>query len=212
MSQDKLKIDDDPATAAAVSVGRNRRNLPMLGKLAVFALMMFGFGWAMIPLYNAICEVTGINNLTRRDESAEAFAKSTQIDTTRKVVIEFDANIHGPWRFQPMARSVAVHPGELATVEYELVNTANHPMAGQAIPSYAPSIAGSYFRKLECFCFQQQMLQGSESKRFPVVFVIDPKLPAEVTTITLSYTFFDVAGQVGKAATAVGGSAAKDPT
>jgi cytochrome c oxidase assembly protein subunit 11 len=186
-------------TSRREGASRDRRNLPMMGKLAVFALMMFGFGWAMIPLYNAICEVTGINNLTRRDESAEAFAKSTQVDTSRQVVIEFDANIHGPWRFQPLARSVKVHPGELATVEYELVNTAAHPMAGQAIPSYAPSIAGSYFRKLECFCFQQQMLEGNESKRFPVVFVIDPKLPAEVTTITLSYTFFDVAGQVGKA-------------
>ena len=84
-------------------------------------------------------------------------------------------------------------------MEYDLVNTEDHPMAGQAIPSYAPQIAGGYFHKLECFCFQQQLLEGNESKRFPVVFVIDPKLPAEVTTITLSYTFFDVGGKVGKA-------------
>ena len=175
-----------------------RRNLPMLGKLAAFAVLMFGFGWGMIPLYNAICEVTGINVLTQRDKSAEAFAKSTQVDSSRTVVIEFDSNIHGPWRFKPTRRSLDVHPGELATVEYELVNTVSHPMAGQAIPSYAPQIAGTYFRKLECFCFQQQTLQGNETRRFPVVFVIDPNLPAEVTTITLSYTFFDVAGQVGK--------------
>lgn len=175
-----------------------RRNRPMLGKLALFALMMFGFGWGMIPLYNAICEVTGINVLTQRDENAEAFAKSTQVDASRKVVIEFDTNIHGPWRFKPTVRSIDVHPGELATVEYELVNTVDRPMAGQAIPSYAPQIAGTYFRKLECFCFQQQTLQGNQTKRFPVVFVIDPKLPAEVTTITLSYTFFDVGGQLGK--------------
>jgi cytochrome c oxidase assembly protein subunit 11 len=174
-------------------------NLPMLRKLALFALMMFGFGWAMIPLYNAICEVTGINNLTQRDETAEAFAKSTQVDTSRKVTIEFDANIHGPWRFSPGVRSVSVHPGELATVGYELANTAGRPMAGQAIPSYAPQVAGTYFRKLECFCFQQQTLDAGEVRQFPVVFVIDPELPAEVTTITLSYTFFDVGGQVGKA-------------
>ena len=175
------------------------RNLPMLGKLAFFALIMFGFGWAMIPLYNAICEVTGINVLTRRDDSAEAFAKSTQVDTSRRIVVEFDSNSHGPWRFRPALRSIEVHPGELATVEYELVNTVDRPMAGQAIPSYAPEIAGRYFRKLECFCFKQQTLEGSETQRFPVVFVIDPKLPAEVTTITLSYTFFDVAGPVGLA-------------
>jgi cytochrome c oxidase assembly protein subunit 11 len=189
-----------------------RRNLPMLAKLAAFAVMMFGFGWAMIPLYEAICEVTGINNLTRRDETAVAFAKSTQVDQSRKVVIEFDANIHGPWRFKPIVRSVEVHPGELATVEYELVNTVDHAMAGQAIPSYAPQIAGTYFRKLECFCFQQQTLEGNESRRFPVVFVIDPQLPKEVTTITLSYTFFDVAGQVGKASVAVPAAPAKGRT
>ena len=180
----------------------------MPAKLAVFAVMMFFFGWAMIPLYNAICEATGINVLTKRDESAQAFAKSTQVDTSRTVVIEFDTNIHGPWRFKPMARSIDVHPGELATIEYELVNTVDHPMAGQAIPSYAPQIAGTYFRKLECFCFQQQLLQANETQRFPVVFVIDPKLPAEVTTITLSYTFFDLGGPVGKAPATVGSPAA----
>ncbi len=116
-------------------------NWPMLGKLAVFALIMFGFGWGMIPLYNAICDVTGVNVLTRRDETASAFAKSTQVDTSRTIVVEFDTNIHGLWRFKPVKRSIEVHPGELATVEYELVNTVDRTMAGQAIPSYAPKIA-----------------------------------------------------------------------
>ncbi len=186
-------------------------NLPMVGKLVVFALMMFGFGWGMIPLYNAICNVTGINSLTKRDDAAEAFARSTQVDKTRTLIIEFDSNSHGPWRFKPATHSLEVHPGELATVEYELVNTVDHAMAGQAIPSYAPQIAGGYFHKLECFCFEQQLLEAKESKRFPVVFVIDPKLPAEVTTITLSYTFFDVGGQVGKAPPGLFG-AAKGPS
>jgi cytochrome c oxidase assembly protein subunit 11 len=204
--------DQTAGAGRRVADSPQRHNLPMLAKLAVFALMMFGFGWAMIPLYNAICEVTGINNLTRRDESAEAFAKSTQVDKSRKVIVEFDANMHGPWRFQPMVRSVTVHPGELATVEYELVNTVDRPMAGQAIPSYAPAFAGTYFRKLECFCFQQQTLGGNETRRFPVVFVIDPKLPADVSTITLSYTFFDVAGQVGKASSAVDALTSKGRT
>ena len=175
------------------------RNLPMLAKLAMFAVMMFGFGWAMIPLYNAICEVTGINLLTRPDTGAKDFAKSTQVDETRTVAIEFDSNAHGPWRFKPATRSVEVHPGQLITVEYELVNTFDHAMAGQAIPSYAPQVAGRYFRKLECFCFQQQLLEAKESRRFPVVFVVDPELPKDVNTITLSYTFFEVGGKVGKA-------------
>jgi cytochrome c oxidase assembly protein subunit 11 len=199
------------ADAGKAAAAQKLRNLPMLGKLAIFALMMFGFGWGMIPLYNAICEVTGINNLTRRDESAAEFARSTQVDTSRQVVIEFDTNMHGLWRFKPAVHSISVHPGELATVEYELVNTADETKSGQAIPSYAPEIGGRYFRKLECFCFQQQTLEGKEVRRFPVVFVIDPKLPDEVTTITLSYTFFDVAGQFGKAP-ATGSVAAKGRT
>ena len=195
MSTDSPDDSRPPETGSAPP----RRNLPMLGRLALFALMMFGFGWAMIPLYDAICEVTGINNLTKRDESAETFARSTQVDSSRTVRIEFDANRHGPWQFKPAVRTLEVHPGQLATVEYELVNTAQETKAGQAIPSYAPEIGGRYFRKLECFCFQQQTLAGNETRRFPVVFVIDPKLPADVNTITLSYTFFDIAGQVGKA-------------
>ena len=194
-----MRSDQPTGPDRSGALAQRARNLPMVGKLVIFAAIMFGFGWAMIPLYNAICNVTGINVLTKRDEDAEAFARSTQVDTSRTVSIEFDTNIHGPWRFRPAKHSIDVHPGELATVEYELVNTVDHPMAGQAIPSYAPQIAGGYFRKLECFCFQQQLLEANETKRFPVVFVIDPKLPAEVTTITLSYTFFDVGGQVGKA-------------
>jgi cytochrome c oxidase assembly protein subunit 11 len=118
---------------------------------------------------------------------------------SRTVRIEFDANRHGPWQFKPAVRTLDVHPGQLATVEYELVNTAAQSKAGQAIPSYAPEIGGRYFRKLECFCFQQQTLAGNESRRFPVVFVIDPQLPNDVNTITLSYTFFDVGGAVGQA-------------
>lgn len=206
MATDKQVEDRQPTQTRRRE--QARRNAPMLAKLAIFAVVMFGFGWAMIPLYYAICEVTGINVLTQRDESAQAFARSTQVDRSRKVVIEFDTNTHGPWRFRPTTRSIDIHPGELATVEYELVNTVDHPMAGQAIPSYAPQIAGSYFRKLECFCFRQQVLQANETKRFPVVFVIDSKLPAEVTTITLSYTFFDIAGPAGKAPAAAARSGA----
>jgi cytochrome c oxidase assembly protein subunit 11 len=174
----------DPANA--------RFNVQTLGKLALLALLMFGFGFAMVPIYKKICEVTGVNFLTKVDRNAETFAKNTQVDTSRRITVEFDANHQGPWRFNPEKRSVEVHPGELVTIGYELVNQQPRSMAGQAIPSYAPQVSAQYFRKLECFCFQQQALEPNEVKRFPVVFVVDPKLPKDVTTITLSYTFFEV--------------------
>lgn len=175
---------------------RSRFNLATLGKLSVLALAMFGFGFAMVPLYKKICEVTGINFLTKHDAGAEEFARNTQVDRSRIVTVEFDSNHHGPWRFKPEKRSVDVHPGELVTVEYELVNTTPRDMAGQAIPSYAPQVSMQYFRKLECFCFKQQALEANQIRRFPVVFVIDPKLPPDVRTITLSYTFFEVGAGV----------------
>lgn len=170
------------------------RNLPLSGKLGLLALVMFGFGWAMVPLYNAICEATGIRVLTKRDEVGGRVPANTQVDPSRPITVEFDSNSHGPWRFRPQTRSVVAHPGELVTVEYELENTADERVSGQAIPSYAPRIAAASFRKVECFCFQQQALGPHETRRFPVVFYIEPALPEEITTITLSYTFFDVGG------------------
>lgn len=169
-------------------------------KLLVIAAIMFGFGFAMIPIYKAICEVAGVGLVTPRDKGAEAFARNTQVDTSRTVVVEFDSNSQGGWVFRPQQRSVAVHPGQLVTVEYELVNTQDRPTAGQAIPSYAPKESAGFFRKLECFCFQQQAFGPNETRRFPVVFVVDPALPQNVGTITLSYTFFEVAGRSANAA------------
>jgi cytochrome c oxidase assembly protein subunit 11 len=155
---------------------------------------MFGFGWALVPLYRKICEVTGINVVTTRNPEAGQAARNTQVDTSRKLVIEFDANRQGPWQFRPQVGHVEVHPGELVTVNYDLVNLEQRPVAGQAIPSFVPMQAAQYFQKLECFCFQQQLLAAGETRSFPVVFFVDPTLPADVKTITLSYTFFEVAG------------------
>lgn len=169
----------------------NRR---LFRKLLVIAFVMFGFGFAMVPIYRAICEVTGIGLMTPRDKGAQAFARNTQVDTSRTVVVEFDSNSRGQWLFKPEMRSVTVHPGELVKVEYELVNNQDRAMAGQAIPSYAPQQSAAYFRKLECFCFEQQAFGPKETRRFPVVFVVDPELPRNVGTITLSYTFFEVGG------------------
>ena len=182
----------------ADQTGSRGLNIQMLGKLVVMAGLMFGFGYALVPIYQAICEVTGINDLTKRDKGAEEFARNTQVDHSRKITIEFDANSRGAWLFKPEVNALEVHPGELVTVVYDLVNTRDVATAGQAIPSYAPQQSSPYFRKLECFCFKQQALDPSETRKFPVVFVIDPKLPRDVNTITLSYTFFEVGGLTPK--------------
>jgi cytochrome c oxidase assembly protein subunit 11 len=176
-----------------------RDNLRMLGKLSVIALGMFAFGYALVPIYRHICEALGINVLAvaerRVPGAAPSLPANTQIDTTRTITIEFDANARGPWDFKPAVRSVEVRPGELTTVMYEFQNLQNRTMAAQAIPSYAPRQASPHFNKLECFCFNQYTLAPGEKKQWPVAFVIDPKLPKDVTTITLSYTFFEVGGK-----------------
>lgn len=166
-------------------------NRSMLIKLVVVALLMFGFGFALVPMYRAICQVTGINNLVQRD-ATEREARNTQVDMTRTISVEFDANARGLLGFKPEQTSLDVHPGEVMTVMYDISNNEGRTIDAQAIPSYAPKQATEYFRKIECFCFTQQVLKANETKRMPVVFVIDPKLPRDVKTITLSYTFFEL--------------------
>jgi len=180
----------------------NRR---MVAKLAVIAMAMFGFGYALVPIYKHICEALGINvlSLSERTVNGAGPAKNTQVDPTRTITVEFDANSRGPWEFHPAKRSVDVHPGELVTVMYEFRNVQNREMSAQAIPSYAPKQATAHFNKLECFCFNEYRLQPGETKQWPVVFYIDPKLPKDVRTITLSYTFFEVGGKGAKSAGAV---------
>lgn len=188
----------------------NADNRRMLGKLAVVAALMFGFGYALVPMYRAICDALGINVLSVSEQriaqgwlgGSKAKGNNTQVDTTRTITVEFDANARGPWEFKPAVSSLQVHPGELTTVMYEFRNVQNRVMAAQAIPSYAPRQASAHFNKLECFCFNEYILQPGEQKQWPVVFVIDPKLPKDVTTITLSYTFFEVGGKVPAAPTA----------
>jgi cytochrome c oxidase assembly protein subunit 11 len=168
----------------------------MLRKLLVVACVMFGFGFALVPFYKKICEVTGINNVLKADE-----VTNTQVDTARSLTVQLDSNVRSdlPWTFAPLEKSIRVHPGELAHVTFEVRNNSTRALTGQAIPSYGPQVAARHFRKLECFCFTQQTLQPGEARRMPVVFVIDKDLPAELNTITLSYTFFEVEGKSGKA-------------
>jgi cytochrome c oxidase assembly protein subunit 11 len=179
-------------------------NLKMVGKLAVVTAGMFAFGYALIPIYKHICEMTGINILSLSERQVPGggtagrdvkVPANSQVDLTRTITVEFDANARGPWKFKPQLASLQVHPGQLATVMYEFQNVQDRRMAAQAIPSYAPAQAAAHFNKLECFCFQQYTLEPGEKKQWPVAFVIDPKLSKDVTTITLSYTFFEVGGK-----------------
>ncbi|OGB27727.1 MAG: cytochrome c oxidase assembly protein [Burkholderiales bacterium RIFCSPLOWO2_02_FULL_57_36] len=176
----------------------HRLNAQMLGKLVIVAVLMFGFGYALVPLYQKICEITGINILTPKDAMVDGIG-NTQVDKSRTITVEFDANSQGPWRFRPTVSSVQVHPGEMTQVVYEVVNTQGRSIDGQAIPSYAPQQVAAHFKKVECFCFRQQTLGPNEARQMPVVFFIDPALPKDVKTITLSYTFFEIGGPGKKA-------------
>ena len=175
-----------------------RLNRDMLFKLTLVVFIMAGFAYAMVPMYKSICEALGVNVIARTDVGSAYGAQNapinSQVDLTRNVTVEFDANARGPWEFHPEQNAVSVHPGQMTTVMYEFRNTQARTMTAQAIPSYAPGVAQSHFTKVECFCFNQQTLKPGESKRWPVIFYVDDKLPKDVKTITLSYTFFEVGG------------------
>ncbi len=190
-------------------MGLSQTNLLMPRKLVVVALGMFGFGYALVPLYVAICEATGINILALGEKELPgsgnarlAAPQNSQLDTSRTITVEFDANARGPWHFKPMQNSIQVHPGEMATVMYEFQNVQGRTMSAQAIPSYAPQQSGPHFNMVECFCYNQYTLAPGEKKQWPVVFVVDKKLSKDVTTITLSYTFFEVGSSTPPAPTA----------
>jgi cytochrome c oxidase assembly protein subunit 11 len=179
-------------------------NYRLMGKLLIVAAGMFAFGYMLAPIYKAICNWTGVNVLALGEReaagslNARAAPKSTQIDYSRTVMVEFDTNARGPWKFRPETRNVQLHPGELTTVMFEIENQQPHTVKVQAIPSYAPGQAQAYFNKLECFCFTEHTLAPGERRRWPVVFYISPKAPRDLGTVTLSYTFFEVGGAVPK--------------
>jgi len=176
-------------------VSHARANQQTLVKLLVVAVAMFGFGYAMVPFYRAICDALGLNSVVKADTVA-----NTQVDTGRILTVEFDANLRSnlPWTFAPLEKSVRVHPGALTQVVFEVRNHSDRPVTGQAIPSFGPQLAGRYFKKLDCFCFTQQTLAPGEVRRMPVAFVIERELPQDVNTVTLSYTFFEVEGKAPK--------------
>ncbi|HJU21344.1 MAG TPA: cytochrome c oxidase assembly protein [Casimicrobiaceae bacterium] len=177
-------------TGGARRVRTARDNRVLVVKLGVIVVAMFGFGYLLVPFYEKICEVTGLRNIDRADAVA-----NTQVDQSRTVRVEFDTNLRNlPWQFRALELSTNVHPGAVTQAMFEVVNLTDHPITGQAIPSYGPRQAALYFKKIDCFCFSKQTLAPREKRDMPVVFVVDPKLPKDISTITLSYTFFEVEG------------------
>jgi cytochrome c oxidase assembly protein subunit 11 len=171
---------------------RNKRTAIWLS-LAV--ALMFGFGFALVPLYDVFCYLTGINGKTQRtaDESTVSL-----VETDRSVVIEFVTNIGSdlPWRFRAEQVRLTVYPGAMNDAVFTIHNESTSAVAAQAIPSVAPGLAARYLVKTECFCFARQTLQPGETRRLPVRFYVDPKLPRNVPVVTLSYTFFSLPEQI----------------
>ncbi len=166
-------------------------NKKLLGKLLVIAVMMFGFGYALIPVYKHLCEVLGLNLI---DGKPQEVARNSQVDMSREITVELVSNVQGTLRFRATQNSVTVHPGEMTTVVYEVVNSVDRTVKAQAVPSYTPMEVTPHFKKVECFCFKEQTLKPREARQMPVVFFIDPAVPKSVKTVTLSYTFIEAGG------------------
>ena len=169
---------------------RRQANRRVVKRLGIAALLMFGFGFAMVPLYDVFCDITGLNGKTGRIELEEALSQT--VDEDREVTVEFLATVHSdlPWEFRPMVKKVKVHPGEVIEVNYFARNKTGDVVTGQAVPSLAPGLAAKYFSKTECFCFTRQALGPGEGKEMPLRFIVDPELPENVRTVSLSYTFY----------------------
>ena len=172
------------------TVDRSSANKQVVKRLAVVGVAMVGFGFALVPLYDVFCDITGINGKTGRIELEEALSQT--VDAERMVTVEFLSSVNSdlPWDFRPTVKRVRVHPGEVTEVTYTARNLTGDVVAGQAVPSLAPGLAAKYFNKTECFCFTRQTLGPKEEKVMPLRFVVDPNLPAEVGTVSLSYTFY----------------------
>ncbi|MDQ7091840.1 MAG: cytochrome c oxidase assembly protein [Methylococcales bacterium] len=167
-----------------------KKNSRLARKLFIIALAMFGFGYALVPLYDVFCDITGINGKTNKTAIVETAYK---IDKTREITVEFITalNESAPIIFKSELKKIKVNPGQYYTVNFYAENKTDKPMVARAIPSITPGPAAEYFIKTECFCFSEQTFKPNEGKNMPVRFVINPELPNRYKTITLAYTFFD---------------------
>lgn len=168
-----------------------KNNTSTVKKLLVAVVAMFGFGFALVPLYDVFCDITGLNGKT--NTSGVAYA-ATSIDKTRVVKVQFiTRNAQGvPWKFEPLINEISVHPGEMKLVKFYAKNLSENDIVGQAVPSVSPGLGANYFNKIECFCFTQQPLKAGEDVEMALQFYVDQELPSEIKTLTLSYTLYDI--------------------
>ena len=164
-------------------------------RLLVLTIAMFGFGFLMVPIYNAFCEVTGLGGKTNKTAASAEMHVEDGVKLSRTIQLEFDTTVnqYAPWEFSSSVDSMTISPGAIYETTFAARNLADHHMTAQAVPSIAPAQAAKYFKKLECFCFTTQEFDANESRDMPVRFVVDSDLPEYIDTITLSYTFFDTA-------------------
>lgn len=185
---------DDQKPVSQRSQGE-QKNRKLTAKLIVATVAMFGFGYALVPLYDVMCDVLGINGKT--NEVAAVQPLGMQIDKSRRIDVELMAHIPAnmPWQLKPANRVLTVHPGQVIQTVYYATNLSKRDLVGQAVPSVSPGLAASYFNKMECFCFSKQPLKAGESAELALMFYIEPTIPDSVHTLTLSYTLFDISDQ-----------------
>lgn len=171
-------------------MSQHKKNRRLMIKLTLLCLFMFGFSFALVPLYNILCEQLGINGKTSTTQAKSA----TTVDQSRNITIQFIAtrNEKLPWDFHPELKQVTVHPGQNKTAYYIAKNNTDQKMTVHAVPSITPSLAAKYFHKAICFCFERQTLDAHQSVKMPLIFYVDPALPKKVHEITLSYTLFEL--------------------
>lgn len=176
-------------------MNRSRRmanaNGRLVRRLILVTVGMFGFGYALVPIYDVFCELTGVNG---RPGAVQADALSNEVDQSREITVQFLGNLNSslPWEFYPLEKTMKVHPGQVYETEFFAKNLAGQPLVGQAVPSVAPAEASKYFNKTECFCFTRQLFAAGEGRKMPVRFVVGTSLPKDISTITLAYTFFKI--------------------
>ena len=184
--------DEEQQTVASSS---NSTNSQVIKKLLLIVFGMFGFGFALVPLYDVFCDITGLNGKT--NGTAVSYT-ADGVDTSRTVTVQFITRMAKgiPWQFEPVVNEVDVHPGEVKFVNFYAKNESMRDIVGQAVPSVSPGMAAGYFQKIECFCFTQQPLKANEDVEMGLQFYVDVDLPPEITTVTLSYTLYDITGSV----------------
>jgi cytochrome c oxidase assembly protein subunit 11 len=190
-----MSKDDEVKNSNIKDSAAMTKNNKVIKKLVLLVFGMFGFGFALVPLYDVFCDITGLNGKT---STTAAVYNVEQIDTKRVVTVQFiSRTAQGiPWQFEPMIHEIKVHPGEMKLVKFYAKNESTRDIIGQAVPSVSPGLAAAYFQKIECFCFTQQPLKANEEVEMALQFYVDPELPEDISTLTLSYTLYDVTGKV----------------